>query len=275
MSWFTGFKCLMPEPKKWPFAAVEWWLPHLLTCSFSFSFYFTPKEKNEKKGETKRLRDWQCSHLPTMTSSTITFTCLRHVFWDKTIENTIFRPQKSSNHTDKPHGFCCQTKTYTPPAQRPQPAWTSTKISRSSKPCFNKTSLYWERPEGQGRIPFKPRKWIKNQKDSPKLRVLKAHTHTMDSVTWMICMCQAAPSWTHIRNRQTIQKFGSAAPISRINITTCSPKWYKVTLSLLGCFNPEWFLKQTKIQRQTWNFHNFSRFFKLKGCKKEMVSTFP
>ena len=47
----------------------------------------------------------------------------------------------------------------------------------------------------------------------------------------MICMCQAAPSWTHIRNRQTIQKFRSAAPISRINITTCSPKWYKVTLS--------------------------------------------
>lgn len=141
-------------------------------------FTLRPRKKNEKKGETKRLRDWQCSHLPTMTSSTITFTCLRHVFWDKTIENTIFRPQKSSNHTDKPHGFCCQTKTYTPPAQRPQPAWTSTKISRSSKPCFNKTSLYWERPEGQGRIPFKPRKWIKNQKDSPKLRVLKAHTHT-------------------------------------------------------------------------------------------------
>lgn len=115
----------------------------------------------------------------------------------KPIENTIFRPQKSSNHTDKPDGFCCQTKTYTPPAQRPQPAWTSTKISRSSKPCFNKTSLYWERPEGQGRIPFKPRKWIKNQKDSPKLRVFKAHTHTMDWVTWMICMCQAAPSWTN------------------------------------------------------------------------------
>ena len=92
----------------------------------------------------------------------------------------------------------------------------------------------------------------------------------MDWVTW-----KAAPRWTHMRNRQTIQKFRSAAPISCINITTCSPKWYTVTVILLGYFNPEWFLKQTKIQRQTWNFHNFSRFLKLKGCKKEMLSTFP
>lgn len=60
------------------------------------------------------------------------------------------------------------------------------------------------------------------------------------------CCCQFPRNQKNRKDSPKLQVFKAA------NITTCSPKWYTVSVTFQGCFNTEWFVKQTKIQRHTW-----------------------
>ena len=192
MSWFTGFKCLMPEPKKWPFASVEWWLPHLLTCSFSFPFYFTPKEKKWKKRRNETI-----ARLAMFTSSNYDF-----------LDNNLYMSTSCLLRQNHIKHHLQTSKVFKPHGQTP---WFLLPNKKPTHHPLNDPNLPEHLPKFQGhrsRASTKHRCIERDLKDrdespssleneskikkTPQSSAFSRHTHTMDWVTWMICMCQAA-----------------------------------------------------------------------------------